>query len=296
MTEVGLTSVSLFLLVVACSGGTNNKNKEDSGHKDGGSSGSTSTGAVGGDASSGAGGSDAAGTGGTGGSEAGGTGGSGGSGGSSSAACPYTLPAGAIVCECPEIASRMNCTATAGQPILDDGEWANGTDWNGAPRGDFAGWWGHWMPSYDEVTAGSTCFEKWEGWFPGNPELPMENPFDSSSIAAMAIRGAGCNNADFFIDGLPDPGCANVSAFQGFTVDIMANKEMEGLIFVAQQDNQSHDAHTMPITYTTAWQRIDVKFCMLTSPETFNAANISAVGFRASGDFDVYVDNVIFYE
>jgi hypothetical protein len=267
-------------------------------HDDGGSGGSStptsggSTPTEGGSSTTEAGGTNS-GTAGSGVGSAGGSVAAAGSGstGGSSASCTYELPSQGPVCACPEIDSRQNCTATAAQPILDDGEDAP----NGAPRGDFGGWWGHWQP-----TDGNDCFQQvTQGWgnFPGNPPLPSANPFDTGSVTAMSIKGASCNNADAWIGGLEGwaPGCDNVSAFTGFTVDIIADQELDGEVFMADSTSVSNTAHVAPIHVTTEWQRIELPFCVFSDANTFNAASVTRFGFRFSGTFQVWIDDIIFY-
>ncbi|HEV8248059.1 MAG TPA: hypothetical protein VGP93_19930 [Polyangiaceae bacterium] len=229
----------------------------------------------------------------------------GGSGGAESAVvvCPYTLPEGKPVCSCPDALNRQNCTADMGQPILDDAEWEDngkgGVVPNGAPLGNFGGFWGHWQDSSSpdclQPIDMSPSTQSWGNGF-ANPMLPEPNPFNTASEAAMSLKGAGCASAEFWAGGLPDPGCENVSAFQGFTFAALADTEMDVTVFVGQKDAPGHARHTMSVHLTNVWQAFTVEFCMLSNAASFNAANVNELGFTLStSDFQIWVDDIVFY-
>jgi hypothetical protein len=217
----------------------------------------------------------------------------------------YQLPAGAAVCSCPTLMDRQNCTADKMQPMFDDMEWEGTGNMgkpgpNGAPLGSFGGWWGHWLPLNPKgciqtiPMPGSTS--NWPQQY-ANPLLTTPNPFDATSKAGMSLKGMGCTETQEFYDADPPaPGCANLSAFQGFKFDTLGDSAFDMTVFVSDKSNPGHAKHTMVVHVTAQWQEIDVPFCALSNAATFDAANVNSLGFQISApNFQVWWDDIKFY-
>jgi hypothetical protein len=309
-----LTAAAFALSIAACSSKATDAPSDDSagaggdgtslaagGNEVGGST--TGSGGSSAGGSSGAGGSSSVG----GGSAAGGSSGVSGEGGvaSSCSGSTYQLPAGAVVCSCPTLMDRQNCTADKNQPMFDNGEWEGtgnmgGPGPNGAPLGSFGGWWGHWLPLSPKgciqniPMPGSTS--NWGQQY-ANPMLTTPNPLDATSKAGMSLKGMGCTTPQEIYDAdPPDTGCDNLSAFQGFKFDALGDSAFDMTVFVSDKGSPGHAKHTVVVHVTAAWQEFDVPFCSLGNAGTFNAANVNTLGFQISApNFQVWWDDIKFY-
>ena len=113
------------------------------------------------------------------------------------------------------------------------------------------------------------------------PAHSSAEPLQCEEQGCDVTKGAGCTGTTaFWIGPGPDPACDNLSAFQGFTFETMADANVDITAFVTMKDDPSQSRTPMTFHATTAWQKFSVPFCALSNASTFNAANVAEVRFQ----------------